>query len=88
MVPLEGEQDRAGSLLGLVSALSFPPPWWILVVHGPAFPLSAASPRRPEIRGAAFGSSTTEFRGPHGKVEASTWHAVSLGNSSDPRPGA
>lgn len=34
IVPLEGEQDRAGGLLGLVSALSFPlpgGPWWSMV---------------------------------------------------------
>ena len=34
IVPLEGEEDRAGCLLGLVSALSFPlpgGPWWSMV---------------------------------------------------------
>lgn len=83
-----GTAEQSGRLAGASFCSQLSPPWWTLVVLGPAFPLSAASPRCPEIRGAAFRSSWTEFRGPQGTVEASTWRAVSLGNSSDPRPGA
>lgn len=89
VMPLEREQGQSrlaclrASFFSRLPLLGGTP-----VIHGSAFLLSATLPGCLEIRGAAFRSPWTEFRGPQGEGEASPWPAVPLGSSSDPRLGA